>query len=94
MVVAEWHGSEMRCLVQVPSAGGSGKSSAAVGGSQQSAPPSGVINLGVVGRGSKRINLQPVSAAAAPSTGIPLAQPCVFSVLLKSGADRCTADGA
>ncbi|BDA49698.1 probable histone-binding protein N1/N2 [Coccomyxa sp. Obi] len=53
---------------QVPSEGGSGSSSAAAGASQQAAAPGGVINLGVVGRGSKRINLQPVSAAAAPST--------------------------
>ena len=37
-------------------------------------PPSGpsasaVVNLGVVGRGSKRINLQPVAAAALPAGG-------------------------
>lgn len=65
---------EVQFLVQAPSEGGSGSSSAAPR-PQQAAAPGGVINLGVVGRGSKRINLQPVSAAAAPSTGALLAQP-------------------
>ncbi|KAK9904895.1 hypothetical protein WJX75_005048 [Coccomyxa subellipsoidea] len=51
--------------VQGGSEGASGSSGSVAAGAQ---PAGGVINLGVVGRGSKRINLQPVSAAAAPST--------------------------
>lgn len=52
------------------SSGGSGAAGPAPGASASSS--GGVVNLGVVGRGSKRITLQPVSAAAAGSSGVQL----------------------
>ncbi len=52
---------------QNASVSGAGGSSSGVG-----APgPSGVVNLGVVGRGSKRITLQPVSATGATAAERP-----------------------
>ena len=67
-------------MKECPAAGS--YSGGAASSSSASRPPTGptasaVVNLGVVGRGNKRINLQPVTAASGAPTGADAAGRCM-----------------